>query len=68
MPKEKKLDPSKLEARIEELEEKIKEISISMENTGVDYKELNDLYETKESLSNELNEVMELWIKAQNEN
>lgn len=68
VPKEKKLDTNKLEARIEELEEKIKEISIYMESTEVDYKELNDLYETKESLSNELNEVMELWIKAQNEN
>jgi ATPase subunit of ABC transporter with duplicated ATPase domains len=59
----KEKDAVKLENRIRDMEDRIKEIEESMKAMGSDYEGLNRLYEQKEGLSKELEEVMEMWLR-----
>ncbi|MGB4659941.1 MAG: ABC-F family ATP-binding cassette domain-containing protein [Mobilitalea sp.] len=58
----KEADAAKLEIEIRNIENRLKEIEVSMEAVGTNYEELNRLFETKEVLSKELEEAMEVWL------
>lgn len=61
--KKKEADRIKLEEDIAKLEEEIREIDNKMNALAADYEELNKCYSRKEQLQNELEKVMEEWIK-----
>jgi ATP-binding cassette, subfamily F, member 3 len=52
----------KAEARIQRLEQELKEIDACMSEAGSDYGQLNLLYGRKEELNKELEEAIELWL------
>ena len=56
------VDPVKIEKKIEELEAELQEIDGMMVAIGTDYEELNKLYVRKETLSKELEKLMETWL------
>lgn len=56
----KEADAAKLELRIRNLEETIKEVEEVMNAVGTDYEELNILFLKKEEPGKELDEVMEV--------
>lgn len=60
--KKKEAEKAKIEAKVESLENEIRDIDSKMAKADVDYEELNKLYSSKEQLSKELDEVMELWL------
>lgn len=60
--KKKEAEKAKAEARIEEIENYIKELDLVMAASETDYNELNKLYSRKEELNRELESVMELWL------
>lgn len=60
--KKKEAEKAKIEAKVESLENEIRDIDSEMAKADVDYEELNKLYSSKEQLSKELDEVMELWL------
>lgn len=60
--KKKEAEKAKLEAKVESIENEIRYIDSKMAQSGTDYDELNKLYSSKEQLSKELDEVMELWL------
>lgn len=62
----KKIDRAKLELRITCLEEEIKDIEQAMAVSGLDYEELSTLYSKKELLSQQLDEIMEMWVRSDN--
>ena len=64
--KKKEAEKAKAQARVESLENEIKDIDLAMANHGLDYEELNKLYCRKEDLSKEVDEVMELWVSLNN--
>jgi ATPase subunit of ABC transporter with duplicated ATPase domains len=51
-----------IEKKIEDLENEIKKIDITMTSLELDYVELDKLYQRKEELSKELDLIMETWI------
>ncbi|MGM0790099.1 MAG: ribosomal protection-like ABC-F family protein [Bacillota bacterium] len=53
----------KAEARIQQLEQELKEIDAFMAEAGSDYDRLNLLYGRKEELNKELEEVLGLWLE-----
>ncbi|MFD2444985.1 ribosomal protection-like ABC-F family protein [Bacillus sp. CGMCC 1.16607] len=53
-------------AKIESLENEIKELDLVMAADGMDYEELSKLYSRKQDLNNELNSVMDLWLSFNN--
>ena len=55
-------DAENLEVTIISIENKIREIEVSMEAEGINYENLTSLYEQKEILSKELEEAMEAWL------
>ncbi|MHC0036347.1 ribosomal protection-like ABC-F family protein [Pseudoneobacillus sp. C159] len=58
-----KIDESKTLAKIESLEKEIEEMDLAMASIAIDdYEELNKLYNRKQDLSKQLDEVMGLWI------
>lgn len=59
----KEADAAKLEIKIRNIENRIKEIEVSMEAAGTNYEDLNRLYEQKEKLSKELEDAMEVWLR-----
>lgn len=60
--KKKEEEKAKLEARIQYLENEIREIDEAMAADGLHYEELNKLYCSRNELNKELDEVMELWL------
>ena len=60
--KNKEIERSKIEAKIESIEKEIEEVDQSMADTGLDYKKLTELYYRKEELNKDLDEVMEDWL------
>lgn len=61
--KKKEAEKIKVETRVENLENEIREIDSAMAASMLDYEELNKLYCRKEALNKELDEAMELWLK-----
>ncbi|SIC49732.1 Uncharacterised protein [Mycobacteroides abscessus subsp. abscessus] len=53
----------KAEARIQQLEQELKEIDAFMAEAGSDYDRLNLLYGRKEELNKELEEALGLWLE-----
>ncbi|MCA1041588.1 ATP-binding cassette domain-containing protein [Bacillus infantis] len=53
----------KAEARIQRLEQELKEIDACMSEAGSDYAQLNLLYGRKEELNKELEEAIGLWLE-----
>ncbi|MGD6893517.1 ribosomal protection-like ABC-F family protein [Bacillus infantis] len=53
----------KAEARIQQLEQELKEIDVFMAEAGSDYDRLNLLYGRKEELNKELEEALGLWLE-----
>lgn len=60
--KKKELEKAKTENRIESLEKEIKELELAMTDSRLNYEELDKLYSSKEELSKELDEIMEVWL------
>ena len=58
----KEADAIKSELRIRDIEDRIKEIDLSMEAVSTNYQDLKSLYEQKEALNKELEEAMEEWL------
>ena len=56
----------KLETKIQKLESELEEIEVTMSNSELNYEELNELFAKKESLSEDLESVMEEWIELNN--
>lgn len=63
--KKRDTERARAEARIENLENEIREIELAMSDARLDYEELNRLYCRKEDLGRELDGVMELWLSFQ---
>lgn len=61
--KKKEAEKIRLEARIESLENEIKEMDSAMAVHKSDYEELCKLYSRKDELNKELDAVMELWLQ-----
>ena len=59
---EKEVGAAELESSIRKMEDRLKEIEVSMEAAGTNYEELNRLFEKKAELSKELEETMETWL------
>ena len=53
----------KLETKIQRLEKELEEIESTMTNSELHYEELNELFSRKEELTEELESVMEEWVK-----
>jgi hypothetical protein len=64
--KKKEAEQAKVETRVENLENEIKELDLAMAATQLEYEELNKLYCRKDDLSKELDAVMELWLSFNN--
>lgn len=64
--KKKEAEQAKVETRVENLENEIKELDLAMAANHLDYEELNKLYCRKDDLSKELDAVMELWLSFSN--
>lgn len=62
----KEAEKAKVETRVENLDNEIKEIDLAMTDEKVHYDELNKLYSRREELSKEQDRVMELWLKINN--
>ncbi|ERI93684.1 ABC transporter, ATP-binding protein [Clostridiales bacterium oral taxon 876 str. F0540] len=60
--KKREVEKAKVEARVENLEDEIKELDLAMSVIGLDYEELNKLFCRKEELSKELEGAMEMWL------
>jgi ATPase subunit of ABC transporter with duplicated ATPase domains len=60
--KSKEAEETKIEKRVESLENEIREIDSAMAVSALDYEELNKLYCRKDDLYKELDAVMELWL------
>lgn len=60
--KKKEAEKAKALISVESLDKEIKDIDVAMAQEGLDYEELNDLYQRKEALNKELEETMELWL------
>jgi ATPase subunit of ABC transporter with duplicated ATPase domains len=56
----------KVEARIESLENEMRELDLAMNVEGINYEELNELYSKKQELNKELEGTMELWLSFNN--
>jgi len=64
--KKKEAENAKIEARIEILENEIRETDLAMTVNHLHYEELNRLYLRKNDLSKELDSIMELWLSFHN--
>jgi hypothetical protein len=60
--KKKEAEKVKLEARIESLENEIRELDLAMAAGELGYEELNKLYCRKDDLSKDLEAAMEIWL------
>ena len=56
------IDMDKIESKINLLEDEIKEIDIKLSSLGDDYEEINKLYNIRENLNRELEELINIWI------
>lgn len=63
--RQQKQQEANTEAKIESIENEIREIDFKMSEAGMNYEELNKLYSSKEELSRELDKTMELWLELQ---
>lgn len=61
--RQQKQQEANTEAKIESIENEIREIDFKMSEAGMNYEELNKLYSSKEELSRELDKTMELWLE-----
>jgi ATP-binding cassette, subfamily F, member 3 len=61
--KEKEVDESETLAKIESLEQELKEIDLAMCVDGIEYEELSKMHDRKVELSKQLDSVMDLWLK-----
>jgi ATP-binding cassette, subfamily F, member 3 len=62
----KKADEAKTLAKIESLENELREIELAMNADYIDYEELNKLYGRKVELSHKLESVMDFWVSISN--
>lgn len=65
-PKKNEAVEAKSLAKIESLENEIREIDLAMAADNIDYEKLNNLYSKKEGLSKELDSVADMWLKLSN--
>lgn len=59
------MELSKLEERIKQIEEEVKELDKAMSLPGVDHLELNQLFSKREELSQQLDGLLEEWVDTQ---
>jgi ATPase subunit of ABC transporter with duplicated ATPase domains len=53
---------AEIEAKVESLEKEIKVLDAAMAASGLNYEELNRMYDKKEELSKKLDSAMDLWL------
>ena len=59
---EKEAEKAKVESRVKDIENEIREIESSMETYGSEFGELNNLYVKKDELGKKLDIEMEVWL------
>lgn len=66
--KKRKAELEKLDINIKSLEEELMEIEKLMEDSASNYDELNNLYNKKQELTMQLEEILEAWLNLENDN
>lgn len=66
--KKRKSELEKLDINIKSLEKELIEIEKLMESSASNYDELNNLYNKKQELTMQLEEILEAWLNLENDN